>query len=150
MVLGYVVMTPWNRPKRKPKLRRLGWLLLIVPERPGAIRKTCTGEAEKRAWPQREREKKEAKRKVQRRRAPAALVQGLAHLADNFLLAHPTRTSIRRNDVVTCEEMEEAKKLTWEQKVERVPRSEWASAGWKWCRFCYLVVQSRAKLKHIN
>ena len=69
-------------------------------------------------------EKKEAQRKVQRRRAPAALVQGLAHVAPFLVLVHPTRTWIRRNYAVACEEMEEAKKLTWEQKVERVPPSE--------------------------
>ena len=95
---------------------------------------------------EKKREKK-TQRKVQRRRAPAALVQGLAHVAPFLVLVHPTRTWIRRNYAVACEEMEEAKKLTWEQKVERVPPSEWVSAGWTESDvFSILVVEFEGKL----
>jgi hypothetical protein len=63
------------------------------------------------------------------------------------VLVHPTRTWIRRNYAVACEEMEEAKKLTWEQKVERVPPSEWVSAGWTESDvFSILVVEFEGKL----
>ena len=105
-------------------------------------------EKQKREHDRREKERKKKRKEKFKEEERLQLLYKDLHMLHHFLvLVHPTRTWIRRNYAVACEEMEEAKKLTWEQKVERVPPSEWVSAGWTESDvFSILVVEFEGKL----
>ena len=90
-------------------------------------RKTAQ-EKQKREHDRREKERKKKRKEKFKEEELLQLLykdlHNLAHIVLFLVLVHPTRTRMRSHCVVACEEMEEAKKLTWEQKDERVRSSE--------------------------